>query len=104
MLVKQFKNGNIHIKYEPRYDDYRLYHTVNPTMYLTAPTLFDMVCVIYNCIELDCIEYTNIDESYGIITIINHASNDMQYDYPILRDDVAKFFSSKRVILIPFEL
>lgn len=104
MLVKQFKNGNIHIKYEPRYDDYRLHHTVNPSLYIEPPTYADMVCAIYNCIELDCIEYTSIYEYYGMITIINHASNNMQYDYPILASDMQNFFNGKWVVLKPIRL
>lgn len=51
-----------------------------------------MICAIYNCNDLDCIEYVSICEFYGIMTIINHASNEMQYEYPMFLNDVDKFF------------
>lgn len=97
MKFKYFKNGNIHIRYESDTDDYRLHHTVNPSMCNEPPTYADMVVIIYNSM-LDCVACENYDSYFNTIAIINHANGET-YDYVIPYDDMDNFFAGKWVIL-----
>ena len=101
MIVKYFKNGNIHIQLDDIEDNgyYCEYDSFDISESKDKPTYADMCCIIYNSM-LDCVDYENFDYYFSCIAIINHAT-DEAYDYVIPYESIDDFFNGKRVILRP---